>query len=70
MAYASEEDEATARKLGYTVSRTVQRGSAFTHGLRHIWCTRIGWQTANLIGGQYRHHAIFNKLSDALAREL
>jgi hypothetical protein len=70
MAYASENDEAEARKKGYEVSRTVQRGSAFVNGQRHIWSTRIGWQTADLFSGKFCHHKIFNKLSDALEREL
>ena len=70
MAYASEHDEADARKKGYTVSRTVQRGSAFINGQRHIWSTRIGWQTADLVEGKFRHHAIFNTLTDALERKL
>jgi len=70
MAYAHADDEAEARKRGYEVSRTVERGSAFINGDRHIWSTRIGWQTADLVAGSFRHHAIFNELIDALERKL
>jgi hypothetical protein len=70
MAYASENDEIAARKLGYAVFRNAERGSSFVNGARHIWSTRIGWQTADLIAGSYRHHAIFDTLSDALEREI
>jgi crotonobetainyl-CoA:carnitine CoA-transferase CaiB-like acyl-CoA transferase len=70
MAYATTGDEELARKKGYTVSRSAERGSAFQQGTRHIWSTRIGWQTADLIAGNYRHHAIFPELIDALERKL
>jgi len=70
MAYASEEEEQAALAMGYEVSRSPERGSAFAQGQRHIWSTRIGWQTADLVAGQYRHHVIYDDLLKALQREL
>lgn len=70
MAYAAVEEERLATKLGYAVFRSEQRGSSFSKGQRHIWSTRMGWQTADLINGYYRNHLIFDKLSDALGREI
>lgn len=70
MAYASEEEEQAALAMGYEVSRSTLTGSKFRHGARRIWSTRIGWQTADLVAGQYRHHVIYDDLLKALQRDL
>jgi hypothetical protein len=70
MAYASEHEEEVALLRGYEVNRSADRGSSFRNGQRRIWSTRMGWQTADLIAGQYQNHQIFSELPDALERKL
>ena len=43
--------------------------SSFFKGNRHVWKVREGWQTANLIDGQWRDHKKFADLEEALTRE-
>lgn len=70
MAYATNEEEELAKHMGYTINRDDRIGSTFDKGMRRVWPTRIGWQTADLIDGYYRNHEIFDDLSKALMRRI
>lgn len=70
MAYATEAEEMLARRLGYDINRSEQKGSSFKHDKRHVWSTRIGWQTADLVSGTFHDHMFYEKLPDALRRDL
>ena len=68
--YANAKDVSTAESLGYTHDSNTQRGSRFTNGVRHVWSTHRGWQTADLIDGRFTGHLVYAFLGDALARPL
>lgn len=70
MAYATDKEATKALGLGYSVSNSAQMGTSFARGGRHIWSTRLGWQTADLIDGMYRNHKFFENLNEALERPL
>jgi hypothetical protein len=70
MAVFHEQDETLARKLGYAVIRSPRAGASFVRDDRHVWSTRLGWQTADLDNGSYVNHKIFANLPDALERPL
>lgn len=70
MAYATDEQVALGEALGYAHDKCAERGSSFTNGVRNVWATREGWQTADLIDGYYRNHKKFAGIGDALKREL
>lgn len=42
----------------------------FIKGVRNIWETRRGYQSADLINGKYTNHQEFSELTDALERPL
>lgn len=70
MAYASDEQVALAAKLGYEVTRSHKYGHRFQKGGRRIWSLYQGWQSADLVDGQYINHKPYQHLEGALTRDL
>lgn len=74
MSYATQEEIGLAMNLNYSMTQDNNNGSRFKRGIkkgdRHIWSTRSGWQTADLVDNRYINHQEFNELTDALRREV
>jgi hypothetical protein len=68
--YATDTEVALGEELGYEHSRDVHRGSRFQRGERRVWSTYSGWQTADIINGEYTNHKHYTNLSEALSRAL
>lgn len=71
MAIATLDQIELAEKLGYKHDSGPIRGSSFGKEMRRVWPLSNGhWQTADVIGGMYRNHETFEKLTEALQRPL
>ena len=70
MSYATSEEIKLAVTLNYELTQNTRTGSKFVNGVRNVWSTYYGWQTADLIGGGYVNHLTFGTLSAALKRPL
>lgn len=75
MPYATETEEALAKKLGYTITKSVEKGSRFYKEDRTIWSVirdaRPYWHTADLNrNGIYENHVGYTDLQEALRRPL
>lgn len=74
MTYASPEEVKRAESLGYEWNTDTRRGCRFKQGVRHVWGTASGWQTADLLPGEkgvaFSNHQPFDSLADALRRPL
>ena len=69
MAYSTLDEKDLAKSLGFQITEDSQFGTRFVKQQRHIWPTKEGWQSADLIHGYYCNHLHFKNLKDALYRK-
>lgn len=68
MTYATQQEIDHATAKGYAHESDTQLGCSFQKLARRVWSVRDGWQTADLIDGQYTNHRKYTDLIEALDR--